>query len=1003
MRLFVYSILVLGACAVVTGEEIRFNRDIRPILSNNCFYCHGPDEKTQEADLRLDSFEAATRDLGGYAAIVPGKPDESELIFRIEDHEDPMPPKKSKKVVTKEQLALLRKWIEQGAEYESHWSFMPVEKRDPPEVKNASWSKNEIDRFILARLEAKGIKPSPEADRAILIRRLSIDLLGLLPDPKRVEAFVKDASPDAYEKLVDEMLASPHYGERWGRHWLDQARYADSNGYSVDGERQMWPFRDWVIHALNEDKPFDQFTIEQIAGDLLENPTKSQLVATAFHRNTLINQEGGTDPEQFRVEAAFDRVNTTGAVWLGLTLSCAQCHTHKFDPIQHRDYFEMYAFFNSGSDRNNSGKVISVSKGEMFGRSVEVEQPNRLPPEERAKLKKEWEAKEKLRLSKVFEQSGKPTRWAPINVTEASTSSGVALKETEFKSWLIQPGYKPKDSIRVTAKVEAGKVAAIRLRVLPDPSLPKNGPGSAGNGNFVLTRFDVSVRGKPVAMASAFADHEQPGYGISGTIDQNPRSGWAINIGKGQKNVKMNAPHEAVFLLSEAIDLNGNEPLEFTLHHELNDNYLVGNFAIDVTADSPALPASKQAELEKFSAILDKPEDKRSKAERDMVEAKFVAAVPEARVEKPKADPKLEGRVMVMEDLVKRRPTYILTRGDFTRPDKESGELHPGGLASVAPALPAQEGRNRLDLAKWLVDAQNPLTPRVTMNRVWMRYFGRGLVETEEDFGTQGTLPSHPGLLDWLAAEFVGSGWSMKEMHRHIVTSATYRQSSKTRADLQEIDARNLLLGRQSRIRFDAEIVRDAALDASGLLTREIGGPSVHPPQPAGVYAFTQTGKRWNTETGENRYRRAMYTKFFRSAPYPLFTTFDAPDFSSVCTRRVKSNTPLQALNVANDPVFIEFAQALALRLAKEVPGNLRQQVEHGFQLCVSRSPSEQEIEVLRTYLGKQLEAAKTDPDLAARLTTEPLRQAAGSSENAVALVSLARVLFNTDNFITRE
>ncbi len=746
-----FSLLFLAHDSSPAEEKLRFNRDIRSILSDNCYHCHGPDEETLEADLRLDSFAEATRDLGGYAGIVPGKPDESEIIFRMEDHDDIMPPSKSKKVVSPEDIATLRKWIEQGAEYEPHWAFLPIEKNEAPQTKQSDWPKNPIDSFILAKLEQEGITPSPEAERSVLIRRLYVDLLGLLPTPEEVEAFLKDSTPTAYEKLVDRLLANPHYGERWGRHWLDQARYADSNGYSVDSERQMWPYRDWVIDAHNQDMPFDQFTIEQIAGDLLENPSKNQLIATAFHRNTLINQEGGTDAEQFRVEAAMDRINTTGAVWLGLTLGCAQCHTHKFDPIQHREYFEMYAFFNQGTDKNNKGKTINVIEGEVF--------KNR------------------------------------------------------------------------------------------HPSLTSN--------------------------------------------------------------------------------------------------------------SSPA------------------------QDERDLA--------------KP-----AKAEIMIMEDLKTPRDTFLLTRGDFTRPNKELGPLYPGGLASVAPPLPAKEGRNRLDLAKWLIHPENPLTPRVTMNRIWMRYFGRGLVETEEDFGIQGTLPSHPQLLDWLAAEFIAQKWSMKAMHRLIVTSASYRQSSHHRSDLKDRDARNHMLARQNRIRFDAEIVRDAALSASGLLSETIGGPSVHPPQPDGVYAFTQAGKKWATESGANRYRRAIYTKFFRSAPYPLFTTFDAPDFSSVCTKRAKSNTPLQALNLANDPVFVEFARSLALRLSNEAP-SLSARIDCGFQLCYSRPPSERERDTLTQFVSQTLSHYESQPDAAKALSSPELTKAVGAPAQAATLVNLARALLNTDNFITRE
>ncbi len=960
-------------------EAVSFNRHVRSILSENCYYCHGPDEETQEADLRLDTFAGATRDLGGYAAIVPGDPDASELIYRIEDHGDPMPPKKSKKAINPEQLDTLKRWIKQGAKYEPHWSFMPVKAVTPPEPQNSAWVKNEIDRFVLSRLEREGIAPSAEADRETLIRRLSIDLTGLLPSPEELAAYLSDESTDAYEKLVDRYLASPHYGERWGRHWLDQARYADSNGYSVDSERQMWPYRDWVIAALNRDLPFDQFTIDQIAGDLLPKPSKSQLVATGFHRNTLINQEGGSNPEQFRVEAAIDRVNTTGAVWLGLTLACAQCHTHKFDPIQHREYFEMYAFFNSGTDRNNSGQFLAVKKGEMFGKPVHIDEPKLLSKAEKDALRNSWTQK---KLNRITTQGN--ASWVAANPIGASTTSGEPLQILEGGSFLVEK-HLPFDG--VTAKVAtelSTPIRSLRLRVLTHPSLPKKGPGTAGNGNFVLTDIEILANGQPVGIRAVQADHSQPNYPIADAIDDDPQSGWAINVGKGTApGTRMNAPHEAILILEKPID--PGSLLEVKLHHHLNGNYLVGHFAIDTSAGIPLLDDDQQL----LTALRAPQRDNKQKA---LIDRRFFADHPVAKLSAHPSHPH-RAHMMIMRDLENPRDTYLLTRGDFTRPDKDLGKLYPGGLASVQPPLPAKAGRNRLDLAKWLVAPENPLTSRVTMNRMWMRYFGLGIVETEEDFGSQGSLPSHPDLLDWLAGEFIRRDWSMKAMHRLIVTSATYRQSSHARPDLAEIDPRNLLLARQNRLRFDAEIVRDAALSASGLLHTELGGPSVYPPQPDGVYAFTQRGKNWRTAKGDDRYRRAMYTMFFRSAPYPLFTTFDAPDFSSVCTRRVKSNTPLQALNLANDPVFMEFARALAQRLAQY--DDIDDQIDMAYQICLSREPSPQEILLLRGYVKKQRAAYDRDTAAASQFTSK--------EKIDPALVALARVMFNTDNFITRE
>ena len=812
----------LALCLTVddtSAEEISFNRDIRPILSDNCFFCHGPDEKTQEAGLRLDRFEDATRDLGGYSAIIPGKSDASELLQRVMSHDDPMPPAESKKSLTAKEIKLLEEWIDQGAKYEAHWSFMPLRTAELPSIQRRDWPKNPIDHFVLARLEQDGIEPSPEADRPTLIRRLYLDLIGLLPTPDQLQQFLNDKDPLAYERLVEQLLKSRHYGERWGRHWLDQARYADSNGYSIDSLREMWPYRDWVIKSVNDDMPFDQFTIEQIAGDLLPNPTKLQRIATGFHRNTLINQEGGSDGEQFRVEAAMDRVSTTGAVWLGLTIGCAQCHSHKFDPITQREYYELYAFFDSGTDRNNSGKTLQVTKGEVFGSPADLG-PGYLTDQERKELQRKWEKLEKQRLNDLPDDGPAETEWTILEASSVATGSGKELKRQPDHSHLLQPGHEVNDSIEFAATSNQKRIGAVRLRVIPHDSLPKNGPGAAGNGNFVLTGFEVYVGDQRVEIKHVFADHEQKGYPIASAINGDKASGWAINAGTSGR--PMNAPHEATFVFTDPVDTQG-KPIRIRLLHGMNENYLVGHFAIDVTPSSPTATSEHDSGLRK---TLAKPSDQRSKSEKEEVEARFLAAHPEA---KKKKKHRFQANMMIMEDRPEPRDTYLLTRGDFTRPNKELGRLYPGGLSQVAPALPAQADRTRMDLAKWLVHPENPLTPRVTMNRVWMRYFGRGLVETEEDFGTQGTPPTHPELLDWLGLKLIENDWSMKSMHRLIVTSATYRQQSHSRKDLMDKDPGNYLLARQSRIRVDAELVRDSALCASGLLAKEIGGPGVYP------------------------------------------------------------------------------------------------------------------------------------------------------------------------------
>lgn len=993
---FLLAVLCAASRATAADGKVDFNRDIRPILSENCFACHGPDEKRRDGDRRLDIREGAIADSDGIIAIVPGKPEESDLLIRIRSHDQDeiMPPPKAKKSpLTEQQIALITRWIAEGAEYEGHWAFLPVEDVVPPPVQDADWARNPIDQFILAKLEKEGVKPSPEADRATLIRRLSLDLTGLVPTPEEVRAFQDDARPDAYAQLVTRLLASPHYGERWGRHWLDQARYADSNGYAIDNPRAMWPYRDWVIKALNDDMPFDRFTVEQIAGDLLPKATKSQRIATAFHRNTLINEEGGTKPEQFRFESVIDRAHTTGAVWLGLTVGCAQCHTHKYDPITHREFYEFAAFFNQGEEVNNKGATVSVARGEVFGKKASPRTSNEPP----AKTQAQWEQEF---LARFGPDTPQPVQWTPAEYLEFDTKSNASFRLLEDNSLLGDGRGSFNDSYRVLARSKLKRIAAVRLRVLTHESLPKNGPGFAQNGNFVLTDFEASLQDEPQQFATAFADHEQPNYPAQSAIDDDPKSGWAINVKRGD-STRMNADHEAVFVFAKPVE-PGDQPLEFRMHHELNEKYLIGRFSLEFSETVPARIDGKDGEI---LAAVRMAEGQRTEAQRKLLADAFAA---ETKPKSAKKDKDVNADVvdlMVMKDLEKPRPTYIALRGDYLRPDTKTGALAPGVFAAVAPALPAAQTRTRLDLAKWLIDSKNPLTPRVTMNRAWMRYFGRGLVETEEDFGTQGTPPTHPELLDWLASEFVRQGWSMKAMHRLIVTSATYRQSSHGRPDLMERDPRNLWLARQERVRLEAEIIRDAALSASGLLNPEIGGPSVHPPQPDGVYAFTQTKKTWKTDEGANRFRRALYTMFYRSAPYPLFTTFDAPDFQNVCTRRGRSNTPLQALTVANDVAFVELAQGLAARVLRELPaGGVDERLRRAFALALSREPSEREFAAIRGFYDRQVARFLAEAEQGGEEFVSPnFGNSEEPSSEGAAFVAVARLLFNTDNFISRE
>ena len=749
------ALFLLSPGSDALAQQVAYNRDVRAILAENCFSCHGFDQKTREAGLRLDTPEGATAVLeSGHAAVRPGQPDDSELVQRIfsADHSTLMPPPESGKQLTAEQKSILKTWIAQGAEYQKHWAFiLPVKVTPPIEVKVDSVQKNPVDAFIQDRLKQAEISPSPVADPITLIRRVSLDLTGLPPTISDVDAFQTafEQNPEtAYAELVDRLLQSPHYGERWGRWWLDQARYADSNGYSVDAPRSIWKYRDWVVSALNEDLPFDEFTIEQLAGDLLPDATVSQQIATGFHRNTQINQEGGIDPEHYRIDSIFDRVATTGTVWLGLTIGCAQCHDHKFDPIEHREYYQFFAFFN-----NQEEPSLTVYGPEIDATALTTERKQ----------------------------------------LEASLRKFVDNASTELDAWESQLNAERKDALSkdLQKALTAEKSKRSTKQLL---ELFSAGPGAA---------------------------------------DQ-----------------------------------------DFQHQHE---------------------------RLNRIEELL----------------ASGVST-------------------LVMKELPEPRRTTVFIKGDFTRPAEE---VKPGTPAVLPPLGSDKDRVTRLDLARSIVAENNPLTSRVIVNRVWQQYFGRGLVETENDFGLQGSPPSHPELLDWLAVDFMEHGWSLKELHRRIVTSHTYRQDSRERIDLRTKDPGNYLLARQRRLRLDAEIVRDIALSASGLLSSKMGGPAVYPPIPAGVMGQGQSNREWKVSVGEDRYRRGLYTFVYRATPPPSLNVFDAPEGLSSCTRRNRSNTPLQALTLMNDANFFEFAAALSKLIERDG-------IEIAFRRCTSRRPAPDELNV---------------------------------------------------------
>lgn len=1008
----IVTVFCLAVCCGGRGEAaepISFNRDIRPILAENCFQCHGPDEDSREADLRLDVRAGATADRDGAQAVAPGDPAASAILERIRETDEAlrMPPPETEKSLTEEQVRLLEKWIEQGAKYERHWAFNSIERPSVPAVARSAAIVNPIDAFVQQRLDTLDLPPSVEAERATLIRRLYLDLLGVLPSPDDVERFEADQSPDAYTRLVDRVLADPRFGERWGRHWLDQARYADSHGYTNDNARVMWPYRDWVIAALNRDLPFDQFTIEQLAGDLLPNPTTEQLIATGFHRNTLINTEGGTKADQFRDEQVKDRVDTTGSVWLGLTVGCAKCHTHKYDPLLQREYYSLYAFFNSTQDNNSIAPTLKAPTREQARRLAELTkrleglEAKLADDPERAKRQQAWEAN-LLEAEAEDSSDGDSDNWTLLTLSGKS-KDGAVLKSLDDQSVLATGANVAADEYLLTARSPVTKIRSVRIEALTDPSLPKTGPGRASNGNFVLSEFFFRTGdGRLLRFNKAFADHSQPDFQVSKAIDLKTETGWAIN---GSPEGGANHNRVAWFVLPTPLEVDLEHALTFTMQfHNGNSAYNLGRFRLSVSAE-PYVDKPSTGALLKLAGI---PAEKRTAEQQQKLDAAFLQQDPKLASthaglqQTTKQLEQVRGEIastMILRELAKPRTAHVQIRGDFLR----TTEVAPPETPAALPPMPAADSgeptqRNRLDFAKWLFQPDHPLTARVRVNRLWMRLFGVGLVETENDFGIQGTLPSHPQLLDWLAAELMELDWSTKQMLRTIVMSHTYRQSSRHRADLNAKDPKNRLLGRQNRIRVEAEIVRDVALSASGMLASKIGGPSVHPPQPEGVYAFTQRKKSWRTSQGQDRYRRGLYTFFYRSAPYPMLTTFDAPKFNQTCTRRPRSNTPLQSLTMANDQAMQELTRRLARDLLAADFEDERSRLQHAFRTCFARAPSTGEMQYLLDFLSE------SRAQFAARPTDAVA--AAGSKKNAESLaawVATLRVLFNLDEFVTRE
>ena len=1171
--------LTVVATPALADQAIQFNRDIRPLISDKCFACHGPDEKARKKGLRLDLKEGlfgATQ--AGMTVVSPGNPQASELLNRIThpDADKRMPPADSNRDLTAGDIAKITAWIEQGAPWQGHWAFEAPKMPEIPAVSNEAWCRNAIDHFILRKLDDAGLAPAPEARGETLLRRVSLDLTGLPPTPAEIQAFLADTGENAYETVVDRLLASPHFGERMAFPWLDAARYADTNGYQRDTKRFMWPWRDWVIQAFNDNMPFDEFTIEQLAGDLLPGASLSQKIATGFNRNHRINGEGGIIPEEYAVEYVVDRVDTTSTTWMGLTMGCARCHDHKFDPFTQKEFYELYAFFDQvpeegkGRERGNDKPFIAVPTPQekekmaaLDGQIADLKKALAAPDERLDPLQQAWEDGLDAKYASLA--------WSEFGPLTTATRNG-AILTVDPDQIFRAAGPNPDQEVYEIRFEASGPVQSFKLDVFTDPSLPETGPGRSPNGNLVISEFEVerAPAGAPdqterIPVADAFADYaqERDEYQINFAIDGNDATGWATGsperredrtaifvldgapaIQAGDwvtvriKQVSEFSQHAmgrfklaqsasaavrawarpafgtwrhigpfslpndedgklagAVFPPEEGVDLeatyeNGTlrweekpewvdgavyqlgrsdkaaQYLYRTMHVDFPQKItlsLGSNDAIKVWLDGrvvwlynegrSAAPDQDRVELVVpegdhelllkvvnfggatsfyFNILEDHgkallatlktlatPAGQRSDAARQRLRIQFRSQDPEwlasntELTELQQQRQELDRTVtttMVMEEMAEKRDTYLLKRGVYNNPDTTEKLFPsvPARLGEMDESLP----KNRLGLAKWLVDPKNPLTARVRVNLYWQMYFGRGLVKTSEDFGTQGAAPSHPGLLDWLALHFIESGWDVKAMQKAIVMSATYRQSSVLAEDHRQKDPENILLGRAPRFRLPAEMIRDQALTVSGLLNPKIGGPSVYPYQPEGMWSSLtfQNSDEFDTnfyreDKGGNLYRRGLYTYWKRTIAPPRMQIFDAADRERCSLHKPPTNTPMQALALLNDTTFVEAARHLAERMINEGGERSADRIRYGYELALAHLPSTEQQQILlgglsdyQNHFGNRLE------DAAALLGVgESDRDETIPDAELAAYTAVASIMLNLDEIITRE
>ena len=994
----------------LAAQDVEFNRDIRPIFSDKCYTCHGPGVANRQTKLRFDTESAAKQDLGSHFAIVPGDPEKSVIIRRITATNPAMrmPPAWSAYKLSESEIELIRRWIQQGAVWEKHWSFVPPKRRPLPEVVHRDWPRNSIDNFVLAHLEHEGLGPSSEADRERLIRRVTLDLTGLPPTLPEIDAFLADTSTTAYEKVVDRLLTSPRYGERMAVRWLDGARYADTNGYQTDAERIMWRWRDWVIDAFNHNMPFDQFTVEQIAGDMLPNATLSQQIATGFNRNHRGNGEGGIIPEEYAVEYVVDRVDTTATVWLGLTLGCARCHDHKYDPFKQKEFYQVFAYFNNVPEKGKAWK---------YGNSPPVvEAPTLAQQEELSALETRLASAEAAFTKLKPEIDRAQSEWEKSDARSAPVDWTITRDMVAQRRLAGSMSFNGKRSVEVDDVAQFGFYDKFTLSAWIRPTAPTGA---------IITRAQEEAEGE--------------GYGLylkDGKLQANLVKRWlddALRV-ETERTLELNQWHHVLMTYNGSRIADGlkiyidGEPQKLKINlDDLNQSFETGEplrigsgggngfegqihdaraYKVALAPDEVRVAATETP----ISAIAQISAEKRSRAQSDKIALYFLER--EAPQQVQSAWRELTGlrdrrqsliesfpTVMVMKERATPRDTFVLLRGAYDRP----GEKVSPGVPSVLPPLPAGSPNNRLGFAKWLVDSSNPLTARVIVNRFWQMYFGVGLVKTVEDFGSQGEWPANLELLDWLATEFIRTGWDVKAMQKLIVTSAAYRQSSRATPELLQRDPENRLLARGPRLRLPAETVRDQALAVSGLLVEKVGGPSVKPYQPAGLWKELG-GEDYKQDTGEGLYRRSLYTFWKRAVPPPSMVNFDAAGREACTVRETRTNTPLQALDLMNDPAYIEAARALARRMMREGGATPDSRVSFAFRLATARRPRAPELAVLLDSFHRSLDRFRTDAPAAIKLASEgESRDATPDVSDLAAYTNVASLILNLDETVTKE